>query len=99
MIYEIAQLTIKDGEEAAFEAGASKAVPLFQRAKGCHGMRVERSIETPTAYTLIVTWETVEDHMVHFRNSADFQEWRSLVGGTFAAPPQVHHTSVAFVGF
>lgn len=99
MIYEIAQLTITNGQEAAFEEGARKAVPLFQRAKGCHGMKVERSIEQPQSYTLIVTWETVEDHMVHFRNSADFQEWRGLVGGTFAAPPQVHHTAVAFVGF
>ncbi|MEP9377090.1 antibiotic biosynthesis monooxygenase family protein [Aquabacter sp. CN5-332] len=99
MVYEIAQLTIKDGEEAAFEAGAKKAVPLFQRAKGCMGMSIERSIENPQHYTLIVEWETVDDHMVHFRNSPDFQEWRGLVGGTFAAPPQVHHTQVVLDGF
>lgn len=99
MIYEIAQITVKEGREEAFEAGVKKAVPLFQRAKGCFGMRVERSIEVPTNYTLIVEWETVEDHMVHFRNSADFQEWRSLVGPSFANPPQVHHTRVAVEGF
>ncbi|MBA4790481.1 MAG: antibiotic biosynthesis monooxygenase family protein [Pseudomonadota bacterium] len=99
MIYEIARLTIKEGQEAAFEAGARQAVPLFKRAKGCHGMKVERSIEEPLSYTLVVKWETVEDHMVHFRNSADFQEWRGLVGGTFSAPPQVHHTAEVFVGF
>mgnify|MGYP001806299823 CR=1 FL=1 len=99
MVYEIARITVKDGAGAAFEDGAKKAVPLFQRAKGCLGMRIERSIEEPLNYTLIVEWETVEDHMVHFRNSADFQEWRALVGPSFASPPQVHHTEVVLEGF
>lgn len=99
MVYEIARITVKDGAVAAFEDGAKKAVQLFQRAKGCLGMRIERSIEEPLNYTLIVEWETVEDHMVHFRNSADFQEWRALVGPSFASPPQVHHTEVVLEGF
>lgn len=41
----------------------------------------------------MVTWETVEDHMVHFRNSEDFQEWRRLTSLHFAAPPRVVHTT------
>ncbi|CFN74811.1 monooxygenase [Bordetella pertussis] len=39
----------------------------------------------------MVDWETVDNHMVDFRQSADFQEWRKLVGECFAEPPQVHH--------
>jgi hypothetical protein len=47
----------------------------------------------------MVTWETVDDHTVHFRESQDFQEWRRLVGGFFAGPPQVGHVQVAAAGF
>jgi quinol monooxygenase YgiN len=92
MILEIAEIEVKPGEEDAFEEGVRKAIPLFLRARGCHGVDLHRTVEAPNRYKLIVTWETVEDHMVHFRNSADFQEWRRLVGPHFAAPPQVVHT-------
>ena len=45
MIYEIAEIEVKPGEEAAFEAGVQKAAPLFERAKGCKGMELQRTIE------------------------------------------------------
>lgn len=93
MIHEIAQITIKPGMEAQFEAGVAKAKPLFLRSRGCHGVNLQRSIEQPSHYTLVVAWETVEDHMVHFRESDEFQEWRKLVSDSFAAPPAVHHVN------
>ena len=99
MILEIAQIDVKPGSEAEFEAGVSKAAPLFQRAKGCGGMELQRSIEKPTRYRLLVRWATLEDHTVAFRGSADFQEWRKLVGHCFAQPPEVEHTVEAFRGF
>jgi len=91
MIQEIANILVQPGHENAFEQGVDQARPLFLRASGCHGVALYRSIEEPLRYTLVVQWETVEDHMVHFRESADFQEWRKLVGPHFADPPVVHH--------
>lgn len=99
MIFEIAIIEVKAGEEAAFEAAAAKAVPLFKRAKGCHSMELQRSIEMPSRYRLVVKYETLEDHTVHFRNSEDFQEWRRLVGPHFASPPVVEHTQTVLTGF
>jgi heme-degrading monooxygenase HmoA len=99
MITEMAELLIKAGTDQQFEAAVALAVPLFQRARGCHSMRVERGIEQPDCYLLVVEWETLEDHEVHFRQSADFQEWRKLVGDYFSAPPKVVHTRTALVGF
>lgn len=95
MITEIAQIEIKPGMEAEFEAGVQKAVPIFERAKGSKGVGLERSIEKPQRYRLIVNWETLENHTVDFRNSPDFQEWRKLVGHCFASPPDVEHVSNA----
>jgi heme-degrading monooxygenase HmoA len=99
MILEIAQIDVKPGTEAEFEAGVTKAAPIFQRAKGCKGMELQRSVERPGRYRLFVTWETVEHHTVDFRNSADFQEWRNLVGHCFSEPPAVEHTRQVVKGF
>lgn len=99
MILEIAQIDIKPGMESEFEAGVKAAAPLFKRAKGCHGMELQRSIEKPARYRLFVKWETLENHTVDFRGSPDFQDWRKLVGHCFAAPPDVEHTSQAVNGF
>jgi quinol monooxygenase YgiN len=91
MILEIAQIDVTLGKESEFEAGVQQAVPLFQRAKGCKSMTLQRSHEKPSRYRLFVQWETLENHTVDFRGSADFQEWRKLVGPYFASPPEVEH--------
>ncbi|MFF2345990.1 antibiotic biosynthesis monooxygenase family protein [Pseudarthrobacter sp. NPDC058119] len=99
MIQEVATLTITPGSEEDFEAAAAKAVPLFQKAPGALSWRLDRTIESPNEYTLTVGWATLEDHTVGFRESAEFQQWRELVGPHFAAPPQVKHVQHTYVGF
>ncbi|MBY0299100.1 MAG: antibiotic biosynthesis monooxygenase [Methylobacterium sp.] len=99
MILEIAQIEVKPGHEAAFEEGVGRATAIFRRAKGCRGLDLHRSIEHPTRYRLMVKWDTLENHTVDFRQSPDFQEWRSCVADHFAAPPEVEHTAVAVAGF
>lgn len=99
MFLEIAQIEVKPGMEAEFEAAVGKAEPLLRRAKGCKGFELQRSIEKPARYRLFVRWETVEAHTVDFRGSEDFQTWRGLVGHCFASPPEVEHTRVVVAGF
>ena len=99
MILEIAQIDVKPGLESEFEAAVQQAAPLFKRAKGCSGMLLQRSIEQPARYRLVVQWATVEAHTVDFRGSADFAEWRKLVGHCFAQPPQVEHVRAVVKGF
>ena len=99
MIYELAEFEIKDGQGAEFEAAVRKAVPLFQRAKGCKSMRLDRVIERANTYHLVIAWETLENHTVDFRGSEDFQAWRGMVGQYFASTPKVEHTSNAVAGF
>jgi heme-degrading monooxygenase HmoA len=99
MILEIAQIDVKSGLEAEFEAGVAQAAPIFKRAKGCRAMELQRSVEKPSRYRLFVTWATLENHTVDFRESADFQEWRKLVAHTFESAPYVEHTKQAVKGF
>lgn len=99
MIFEIAEIKVKAGSERMFEAAVDEAVPLFKRAMGCLSMRLQRSVEQPDTYMLVVGWQTVEDHTDHFRNSTDFQEWRRLAGPYFLEPPGVHHFNIVLQGF
>ncbi|MCO5129623.1 MAG: antibiotic biosynthesis monooxygenase [Xanthobacteraceae bacterium] len=92
MITEIAQIDIKPGCEADFEAAVGKARSEFGASKGFHGFELHRSIEKPRRYRLMVKWATLENHTVDFRGSAQFAAWRALVGPYFAAPPEVEHT-------
>jgi len=94
MITEIALLTIDPSKSAAFEAAVAQAAPAFRGAEGCHGMALERVIEDPSRYRLVVQWDSVEHHMVTFRASPAFQTWRGLAGPFFTAPPAVEHSQV-----
>lgn len=99
MIHEIAQISIDPAEAAAFEAAAAQAVQHFRAAKDCLSMRVDRTIEQPGHYLLVVGWETVEAHTETFRSSSGYAAWRGLVGRFFIEPPSVTHVQNAVAGF
>lgn len=98
MIYELAELEVKPGQEADFIAAAEKAKAFFLSAEGCLAFQVTRSIEQPQRFRLLVQWNTLDDHMVGFRNSDNFLEWRKLAGPHFASPPRVEHLEILVEG-
>lgn len=99
MIHEIAEIEVISGQESAFETAVSEAVMYFRTARGCRSFALKRSIESPQSYLLLVGWDSVEDHVVHFRESLNFQAWRNLVGRYFASPPKVEHVATVVEGF
>jgi len=93
VVTEIAQIDVKPGMESEFEAGVKKAMPTFYRAIGCMGLTLQRSIEKPQRYRLMVQWDSLENHTVDFRESEGFKFWRECVQHCFAGPPEVEHVS------
>src|SRR5664279_2398870 len=91
MITEIALITIRPADSTRFESAVAQAAPLFRGAPGCQGMALERSVESPERYRLVVRWATLDDHTVRFRNSEAFKAWRALAGPFFTVPPAVEH--------
>ena len=92
MILEIADIRIKPGTQAEFEAAIAKgAKEVIANAKGFKGYKVNKGVESPERYVLMIYWQTLENHTVDFRQSAAFTQWRALVGPYFAAPPAVEH--------
>jgi len=94
MIVEIAHLTIDPAKAAPFEAAVAQAAAVLRAAQGSHAMALERVIEHPGQYRLRVQWDSVDDHMVTFRQSDGFLRWRELAGPFFIAPPVVEHTEL-----
>ena len=93
MIYEIATINIDPVRAANFEAAVAKARPHFEAAKGFISFALERGIEHPERYRLVVGWETVDHHMVDFRESDGFAAWRTLVSPFFTGAPSVEHVA------
>ncbi len=94
MIFEIADIHVQPGRASEFEQALNQGLhEVFPQARGFLGHEVQRCIETPERYVLLLRWETVEDHTVGFRGSPLFAQWRGLVGDFFAQPPKVEHFS------
>jgi heme-degrading monooxygenase HmoA len=92
MILEVADIRITPGKRAEFDAAIKRGVEtVIAKAKGFAGYKVNRSVETPERYLLMIYWETLENHTVDFRGSPAFAEWRAIVGPFFAGPPNVEH--------
>jgi heme-degrading monooxygenase HmoA len=92
MILELADIRIQPGKQAEFDAAIQKGVAtVIAKAKGFRGYKINKGIESPERYLLMIFWETLENHTVDFRGSPAFQDWRALVGPFFAAPPAVEH--------
>jgi len=92
MILELAEIRIHPGKQAEFDAAIVKGIEtVVSKAKGFRGYKVNRGIESPERYILMVFWEALENHTVDFRQSPAFQQWRAIVGEFFATPPAVEH--------
>jgi heme-degrading monooxygenase HmoA len=92
MILEIADIRIPPGQQAAFDEAIQRGLKtVVSTAKGFRGFKVNKSIETPERYVLMIYWETLENHTVDFRGGPLFAQWRAIVGPFFAQPPMVEH--------
>ena len=95
MILEIADIRVKPGTQAEFDAAIEKGVStVISKAKGFIGYKINKGIESPERYLLMIFWQTLENHTVDFRQSPAFQDWRALVGPYFSGPPAVEHFSL-----
>ena len=92
MILEIADIRILPGKGKEFDAAIKRGVEsVASKAKGFRGYKVNRGIESPDRYILMIYWDTLENHTVDFREGPLFPQWRAIVGPYFAVPPSVEH--------
>lgn len=91
MILELAVLDVKPGQEAAFEAAFDEAQGIIASMGGYLSHQLQRCLERPNRYLLLVNWETLEAHTQGFRGSPEYQRWRELLHHFYEPFPQVEH--------
>ncbi|PPE65307.1 antibiotic biosynthesis monooxygenase family protein [Caldimonas caldifontis] len=92
MILEVADIRIHPGQQAAFDEAIQRGLDtVIAHSKGFRGYKVNKGMESPERYLLMIFWDTLENHTVDFRQSEAFAQWRAIVGPFFASPPQVEH--------
>ena len=92
MILEIADIRVTPGKGSEFDTAIQRGIAeVASKAKGFRGFKVNRGIESPDRYILMIYWDTLENHTVDFRQGPLFPQWRAIVGPFFAAPPSVEH--------
>src|SRR5437867_8423690 len=92
MILELADIRIRPGTQHEFDAAIQRGVEqVISKSKGFSGYKVNKGIESPERYVLMIFWDTLENHTVDFREGPLFAQWRAIVGPYFAAPPAVEH--------
>ena len=92
MILEIADIRIPPGQQAEFDAAIRHGIEtVASKCVGFRGYKVNKGIESPERYILMIYWDTLENHTVDFRQGPLFPQWRAIIGPYFAAPPVVEH--------
>lgn len=96
MILEVARLDVIPGEEARFQDDFRRAQSIISSMKGYVSHQLQRCIETPSRYILLVRWETLEDHTEGFRGSSEYLEWKNLLHHYYDPYPEVEHYEAVF---
>ena len=91
MITEHALLEVAPGQEEAFLEAMRQAKALIAASPGFVSLRVERGVERPGCFLLLVEWQRLEDHTEGFRGSAAYQEWRAALHHFYDPFPVVEH--------
>jgi heme-degrading monooxygenase HmoA len=96
VILEVAVLDVKPGMTAQFEVAFCTASKIIACSPGYMSHELQRCLEKANRYILLVRWQTLEDHTIGFRQSAEYQTWRSLLHHFYDPFPTVEHYALVF---
>jgi heme-degrading monooxygenase HmoA len=90
-ILEVAILNVRAGSGAAFESSFSQAAPIIAASPGYIRHELRRCVEVKDRYILLVKWRSLQDHIVGFRGSPGYQQWKALLHHYYEPFPTVEH--------
>ncbi|WP_018343784.1 antibiotic biosynthesis monooxygenase family protein [Cytophaga aurantiaca] len=91
MILEKAVLNVKPELQKTFEDAFRQASVYISSVKGYVNHELHICLEQENQYLLLVTWQTVEDHTIGFRQSEAYNEWKRLLHHYYEPFPIVEH--------
>ncbi len=96
MILEVAILDVKPEQEIDFELSFEIAQRIISSMNGYISHQLQRCVENPSRYILMVNWQSLEDHTKGFRESNEYQEWRAMLHHFYEPMPTVEHYESVF---
>lgn len=91
MILEAVMLQVKEDMEIEYESAFKQASSIISSIPGYIHHELQRCMEQRGKYLLLVQWETLEDHTIGFRQSEQYQEWKTLLHHFYDPFPTVEH--------
>jgi heme-degrading monooxygenase HmoA len=92
MILEIGHIQVESANFIHFEKAIQRAVDeTLTGATGFVSFQLLKGVEQENIYAVHIIWESVEDHMVTFRESPNFVKWREIISPYFSRAPEVNH--------
>ena len=96
MILEVAILNVIPEKTAEFEASFLASSKIISSAKGCRGHQLQKCLEDPNRYILLVKWEHLEDHTIGFRQSPAYLIWKKNLHHYYSPFPVVEHYTMKY---
>ncbi|MCR5887224.1 antibiotic biosynthesis monooxygenase [Hymenobacter sp. J193] len=90
-VLEVAILQVIPAQTLAFEQAFTKAQVIIAASPGYVSHELQRCLEKPNQYILLVRWQKLADHTDGFRQSAAYQEWKKLLHHFYSPFPVVEH--------
>jgi heme-degrading monooxygenase HmoA len=91
VIVEHAVLPVRPGTEDDFVKAFETAKGIIASMRGFRHLSLSRCVERPSAFLLLVEWDTLEDHIQGFRGSPEYSQWRRLLHNFYDPFPIVEH--------
>jgi heme-degrading monooxygenase HmoA len=88
---EHALLEVLPGREDEFVSAMEAAKAHIAGSPGFVSLRVERCLERPNCFLLLVEWDSLEHHTEGFRGSPAYEEWRAALHHFYDPFPLVEH--------
>ena len=98
MILEVAVLNVIPAKVCEFEAAFAEAQAIISSMNGYLSHELQRCLETPNQYLLLVRWRRLEDHTEGFRGSEPYQRWKQLLHHFYDPFPTVEHYELVYGG-
>jgi heme-degrading monooxygenase HmoA len=98
VILEAAYLRVVAAREAQFEPAFEQASPLIAATPGYISHQLQRCLEEPGCYLLLVQWQTLQAHTEGFRGSTRYPQWKALLHHFYDPFPTVQHFEQVYPG-
>lgn len=96
MILEVAMLEVKKGLENEFEKDFKKASVYISSINGYLNHKLKKCLEQKNKYILLVEWNSLEDHIIGFRESEQYNYWKEILHHYYDPSPIVEHYETTF---